>query len=215
MGGAIVHYSSRLAIQSDGKVLLVGTSVPEHMVRLNSDGSIDSSFNFRARQFTPIQISLALQADGKIVTAYDNEVFRLNADGSLDAGFASAQVNMISFPSSPPLNFGQVRSIALQSNGNILIAGSFTAINGVSRSGIARLHGDPVVTLTSVQRRIDGVIQLGLNASPGMRIVLQASDDLITWFPIRTNIASSQPLEIQDKEAVDRQQRFYRAVIQP
>jgi uncharacterized delta-60 repeat protein len=82
--------------------------------------------------------ALAVQADGKVLIggafeAYNgvgrNRIARLNSDGSLDTGFESgAGAN------------GSVRSIALQSNGKVIIAGSFTFYNGIPRGHIARLN---------------------------------------------------------------------------
>ncbi len=56
---------------------------------------------------------------------------RLNADGSLDDGFnAFRSVN------------GIVRTIALQTDGKILIGGLLNAVNGQSRNGLARLNSN-------------------------------------------------------------------------
>jgi uncharacterized delta-60 repeat protein len=82
--------------------------------------------------------ALARQADGKWIAAgqftYVNgvarkNIARLNADGSLDATFD---------PGSGPN--GRVRSLAIQSDGKIVIGGEFTAVNGISRAQVARLH---------------------------------------------------------------------------
>ncbi|HQQ75199.1 MAG TPA: delta-60 repeat domain-containing protein, partial [Pseudomonadales bacterium] len=57
-----------------------------------------------------------------------NRIARLNSDGSLDTGFS---------PSSP-----NIYSLAVQSNGRILIGGAFSAVNGVARYNIARLNSN-------------------------------------------------------------------------
>jgi uncharacterized delta-60 repeat protein len=60
-----------------------------------------------------------------------NRIARLNSDGSLDTTFESS--------SGPNL---QVNTLALQSDGKVLVGGQFTSINGVSRNRIARLNSD-------------------------------------------------------------------------
>ncbi|MGA2976856.1 MAG: delta-60 repeat domain-containing protein [Spirochaetia bacterium] len=55
-------------------------------------------------------------------------VARLNSDGSLDIGFAKGAGAD-----------GDMLSIAVQSHGRILIGGSFSTYNGLSRTCIARL----------------------------------------------------------------------------
>ena len=83
--------------------------------------------------------AVAIQPDNKTVlagdfTAYDttprNRVARMNADGQLDTTFAAA-------PNSGA--DGVVTCLALQNNGSVIIGGDFSAYNGTSRNGIARL----------------------------------------------------------------------------
>ncbi len=84
--------------------------------------------------------SVAVQSDGKVLiggtfTTYNGTsrgyVARLNSDGSLDTAFATgAGAN------------SQVNSVAVQSDGKILIGGDFTTYNGTSRVRVARLNSD-------------------------------------------------------------------------
>jgi len=132
--------------QKDGKVLIGGvfTHVDgvgrTQIARLNTDGSLDSSFApMLELDSGPGTVSgLNYQHDGKIIlvgafssvngSAIKNLV-RLNNDGSLDSSFNTfSGVN------------GGVRSVAVQEDGKAIIAGNFTTINGVTRNNIARLH---------------------------------------------------------------------------
>jgi hypothetical protein len=56
------------------------------IVRLNADGSLDTSFNPGNLFPMPVK-AVAIQDDGKILVAslYTNTISRLNVDGSLDA----------------------------------------------------------------------------------------------------------------------------------
>jgi uncharacterized delta-60 repeat protein len=117
-----------LASQPDGKFFLEGQ-------RLNSDGSPDASFSGVAGVS-----SVVLQPDGKVLIGGNfttvhgtnrNRIARLNANGTLDAGFdPGAGANAM------------VRSIALQTNGGLIIAGDFTTVNEANRNRIARLNAN-------------------------------------------------------------------------
>jgi uncharacterized delta-60 repeat protein len=146
-----------LLIQPDGKILAGGRfsqfqSISTlRIARLNSDGSLDTSFNLGVG-LNSFLSSFALQSDGKIIltgpfSAYNgipiNRVARLNPDGSLDTGFN---------PSLGPNS--SVRVSAIQSNGKILIGGDFTSYNGTVRNRIALLNPD-------------GSLDLGFNPGTG------------------------------------------------
>jgi uncharacterized delta-60 repeat protein len=150
-------YISSIAVQADGKVLVAGyfTSINgtnrNSIARLNEDGSLDAQFDpgtGTGGDFLYGSIrSIALQLDARVlvVGAFTsingtnrNRIARLNADGSLDTTFdpgTGAQYDGIIFNPS-------VTSVALQSDGKVLVAGQFTTINGTNRNGIARLNAD-------------------------------------------------------------------------
>ena len=133
-----------MAVQPDGKILAGGEfdnfngRKSGRIVRLNADGRLDSSFNV-ATDGKNI-LAVAVQADGKILIAGDFQnvnglsrprVVRLNADGSVDSSFYSG------------LNpNGEIRSVAIQSDGKILIGGGFSSIQGETSRRVARLNAD-------------------------------------------------------------------------
>ena len=136
-GGAIY----KLAVQPDGKILIVGafTNVNgvnrSRIARLNSDGTLDLSFNPPGGANANVN-DIELLPDGRILIGGDftgvnftNRLYaaRLNADGSLDTSFNSS-------PNSPLL------AIKAQPDGKILIGGSFFMVNGLPRRGYARLN---------------------------------------------------------------------------
>jgi uncharacterized delta-60 repeat protein len=77
-----------------------------------------------------------LQADGKIVVGGDNGLLtRLTPQGVSDPTFfAGARVE------GAPSN--SVTTLAVQTDGKILVSGAFTRINGVDRLNVARLNAD-------------------------------------------------------------------------
>jgi uncharacterized delta-60 repeat protein len=140
--GGFVRY---ITLQPDGKILLAGrfsvfNGVNRNgIVRLNSDGSLDNSFNPGSGSLSQMN-AIALQTDGKILlggvfTSFNgvsqNHIVRLNSDGSLDTSFKIGS----------GADDG-VWSIAIQPDGKILLGGDFGIFNGVSRNGITRLNTD-------------------------------------------------------------------------
>jgi uncharacterized delta-60 repeat protein len=154
------------AFQSDGKILVGGifdeyngTSV-KRLVRLNSDGSIDTSFiNVYTQdgEVLPIEnfgetLSIAIQSDGKILLGgkyifNGKYVIRLHDDGSLDSSFDTGSDFGIS---GIPSFLKQISSVAIQPNGKILAIGRFTSYNESSANGIIRLNSDGSIDTTFV-----------------------------------------------------------------
>jgi uncharacterized delta-60 repeat protein len=132
-----------IVVQADGKILIGGyfTAVNgvtrNFIARLNADGSLDSSFNPGTGPNLTVEV-IAVQANGKVVIGgafwlvnaiFRSRIARLNADGSLDTSF---------HPGTGANN--NVSTIALQTDGKIIIGGDFITVNGVARSRIARIH---------------------------------------------------------------------------
>jgi uncharacterized delta-60 repeat protein len=146
-----------VALQTDGKVVVAGcvsgpASFDGALARFNADGSLDTSFGSGGIVYSPFVMQndnaqdLAIQSDGKIVmvgavntgtaSGVDYAVTRFNADGSVDASFGSNGMVMIDFNS----GWDQADSVALQSDGKIVVAGS--SGNGVNDFAVARLNAD-------------------------------------------------------------------------
>jgi uncharacterized delta-60 repeat protein len=128
-----------LALQADGKVVIGGTFgflqangaativTRNNLARVNADGSLDAGYDPNANASV---LSLALQADGKVVAGglfttlqpgggavaiSRNRLARLNVDGTVDGSF------------DPGLN-GGVGALALQADGSVLVGGSFSTV---------------------------------------------------------------------------------------
>jgi uncharacterized delta-60 repeat protein len=146
------------ALQADGKIVLAGysyvaaTSTYDFSVaRLNSDGSLDSSFGsgtgkaLLAVSSTATAYAMTVQSDGKLVlagysysatgtTGDDFTVMRLNANGSLDSTFGMGWGSVIL--SHTGTDFG--RSVSVQSDGKIVLAGTLDT----GQFGVARLNSN-------------------------------------------------------------------------
>jgi len=134
----------------DGE-MFVGGSFDEKVALLNSDGSFDNSFWFTGTlgeivPGRPTVYAMAQGLDGKLMMAgnfglghYTNRngwgFLQLNPDGSVD----------MSFKTHPGADI-YVAAAAKQPDGNFVIAGQFTSVNGAARVGVARLFGEgPVI----------------------------------------------------------------------
>ncbi len=134
--GIVSDEPGSVALQPDGKIVVLGTSVtigsPNPLialVRYNPNGSLDLGFGESGKIFqslrnvpvfldVPLVHDVALQPDGKIVIARQGlGIVRCNPDGSVDRSFAA---NGIFSPMSG--SFG-VTGIALQPDGKIVAFG--------------------------------------------------------------------------------------------
>lgn len=127
LGNSDIAYS--VVVQADGKILVAGSSSQNFaLVRYNANGSLDTSFDGDGAITTDFGAvdegrSVALQADGKIVVAGVTSggafaVARYTSEGTLDASFGIGGKVITSFT-----NGGYAQSVAVQSDGKILVAG--------------------------------------------------------------------------------------------
>ncbi|KIA84878.1 delta-60 repeat domain-containing protein [Flavobacterium sp. AED] len=130
----------------DGKIILGGSftafdgSAAGRLIRLNSDGSFDATFNTSVAASTGIVHGLALQTDGSIVivgsfTKYNgitvNHIARILPNGNLDTSFVTG--------SGASANVDEVQ---IQTDGKIIVAGSFISFNGTICNRIIRLNSN-------------------------------------------------------------------------
>ena len=134
-------YGFGVALQSDGKAVVVGSTSMEKsydalILRYNTDGSLDSTFGIGgaatyksgAKESQDLSFGVALQPDGKIAvvsTSYTGKnyqalILRYNQNGTLDSTFGTGGAVTYSGPTNVNI-WG--RSIALQLDGKIIIVG--------------------------------------------------------------------------------------------
>jgi len=134
--GGFADGAQSVALQSDGKIIAAGyarngTIYNFILVRLNTNGSLDSSFGTNGKIFhiNGTAFSVAIQADGKILAAGMNSgdiaLARYNSDGSPDTSFDGDGVVTTSISGS---GVG-IYSMAVQNNGKIVIGGYNTDSN--------------------------------------------------------------------------------------
>ena len=127
-----------LGCRANGQVIVGGSfstadgTGRSNLARLNTDGTLDSSFSPAVNGTVN---AVAVQANGQIVLtgsfstvagAAHANVARLNSDGSVDASF-TASAN------------GTVTALAVDSAGKLNLGGSFSQVDGQPRVAFARL----------------------------------------------------------------------------
>jgi uncharacterized delta-60 repeat protein len=156
-------------IQPDGKIMIGGAfddyndpggihTPKQRLVRLNSDGTFDNTFITGAAFQNGVIYAIALQSDGKILVGGSftiapggvtrNCMVRLNANGSLDNTFnIGTGFN------------GYVKTIKIQTDGKVLVGGTFNTYKGIAKSYIVRINTDGSIDNTfSIGTGFNGVV---------------------------------------------------------
>ncbi len=163
-GGAGDDRATGIDIQADGKIVLVGYCQKESLgdndialARLKTDGSLDTSFTGDGRKFIGFNnngagddrgAAVKIQPDGSIVVVGyaqasgtgndDFAVARVTSNGTLDRSFSSDGKKTIAFNLGGTGN-DRATSVALQSDGMIVIGGSASSASGDGDFAVARI----------------------------------------------------------------------------
>ncbi|MFI5356031.1 MAG: immunoglobulin domain-containing protein [Opitutales bacterium] len=152
----------RTVLQGDGKFLSIGDlsgyngQSAYRLVRINADGSFDSSFNSGGGPSSVLTPILPLSGGRTLVygigttNTFNGQpvgaLVRLNADGSIDPSFNVGS----------GINAGSVSTAYEQPDGKLVLAGSFTSYQGTTVNGLMRLNSDG---------SLDGTFSAGLGVS--------------------------------------------------
>jgi len=154
-------YGRHVHILADGKILVIGQSQigsygAPTLLRLNSDGSLDSTFGDNGSVVTDLGtywdqiVDAKIQADDKIVVLsmsapagdfYERDAYiiRYNADGTLDTSFGG--IGYVSTSLGPNANSSDTPySLLLQSDGKIVISGTADSAQGTNYDDIALIR---------------------------------------------------------------------------
>lgn len=131
---------AKVAVLPDGKILVAsasgglrtnGVMVSYAFIRLNSNGTRDTSFTHPNSNGGIIISDFCLQADGKILFTAQDKIKRINTNGSIDTSFSYTNSSYVPFPC----------SLYMQ-NGKIIVNGDYNEPSGISRKGIYRLNAN-------------------------------------------------------------------------
>ncbi len=187
--GYDLQVADAVVVQEDGKIVITGYSVSGFfdvnydipMARLNTDGSLDSSFGNNGKVITDFSdgdnaSSVCLQEDGKIIVGgYYNKVdfllIRYNTNGSLDSSFGNKGkvIKMFSEISS-------IASVAIQPDGKIVAGGLTDARNSKFEIGRYNSNGTPDSAFG-----INGFVttDYGANSDQIFKIIIQPDKKII------------------------------------
>ena len=160
-----------LAVQGDDRIVIGGSFTfvdgirRNYIARLNTDGSVDSSFNPNAGPDNPVYCVAESYLDGNRViylggafnffnSTARHDVARLKANGNLDTTFNPPDIDGTVYAMAPyPTNSALA--------GKILIGGAFLHVQGENRAHIARLNAD-------------GSLDAGFNPGTGANATVRA-----------------------------------------
>ncbi|MGH8024023.1 MAG: Calx-beta domain-containing protein, partial [Limisphaerales bacterium] len=173
------------------------------IARLNNNGTVDSSFNVGSGVDGTVYAIAAYPTNsiyaGDVIIggsfnhyngAVANGLARLDSNGSLDVGFN---------PGSGATN-GVIDAIAIQTDGKVLVGGSFTNFDGFASTNIVRLNDDgsldagfaPNTGSGGANGTVDGII-----LQPDNRIVLVGQFSQFEGF-VRNGVARLLPNGLND-----------------
>jgi uncharacterized delta-60 repeat protein len=156
--------TSQFGIQPDGKILIFGFYQSEQppynsflfTIRLNPDGSFDSTFGDNGKVFTsfdnyghmiPVIASILFTGQNKVIAIGSNyydyltTIIKFNPDGSPDNSFGSGGILQVDFNLANSMT-SHVVSAALQPDGDIILGGSVYSGGYNGDLFLARLHPD-------------------------------------------------------------------------
>ncbi len=204
---SVIEYSTwQIIVQPDGKILVSGyfsyyNGQPCHsVVRLFSNGALDTTFNAGSGAQGGYGVFMRLQPDGRIIVAHDfdsfngfasEDIVRLESDGVVDQSFTSGV----------GCAYPDIEALTLQPDGRILIGGSFECYDGIGRNRLARLMGGDIET-----GKPEHVTDVQLLAAPN------PTDGLIQFTGVK-NVRSSDRLQIRDMTGMLVRDDNYRANI--
>jgi uncharacterized delta-60 repeat protein len=139
-----LDFPQALALQEDGKIIVAGgglvssSDIQIYAARLNADGSLDASFGENGIQLIDaidggedLAYSVAIQPDGKIILAGQNQVegfifqdpivLRLNSDGSLDESFGADGTGIVTIDGDD--DYVAIRDLLLLDDGTMMATG--------------------------------------------------------------------------------------------
>jgi uncharacterized delta-60 repeat protein len=220
------------ALQADGKLLVVGQftnyngSARNGIVRLNADGSVDSSFDAgpgpqwvtivqTSTNLFPRIESVRLVSGNKILVAGNFDAFsgapfnglaRLNPDGSVDTNFFAGLVrrNFSLFPRGPA-------ALVQEPDGNFLLTGQFSRPGQSAVLTLSRLLMRP--SLEIAKGGPTNSVLLSLSGGADRFYTIQATTNLVDWTNLTNLINTNDIISFSDSPLF--RSRFCRAVSQP
>jgi uncharacterized delta-60 repeat protein len=203
-GGDYAVYA--IEVLSDGKILIGGefsgfnSSDYEYLARLNSDGSIDTSFDTEIDLNSGIT-AIASQPDGKIILAGGftsvhgvtaARIVRLTSSGAYDATLSAGSAAN-----------GPIYKILYHTDGSLVVGGNFTKYNGEIVNHITK------VSLAGGQADFSCSIAVPSNAQGDQSVYLRIGDtgynlfNKLYWWLLDTKGPNKLKLVMSESESTE------------
>lgn len=181
-GSTELSIINSLALDGSGKIVVAGIGTSGGFfrmaaARLNSDGSLDTTFGASGIFYSPFTSNgsygaqdVAIQADGKIVlvgeTADKFAVVRLNTDGTRDTAGFGAGIGYVTtvIPGSP-----YAHKVAIQADGKIVVMG-YTYNAGAGTTVVAKYNTDGTLDTAGFGAPNGYVTNTGLSSPEDMAL---------------------------------------------
>jgi uncharacterized delta-60 repeat protein len=208
-----------VSIHSDGKIVVAGTCIVNFnndiaVVRLNSNGTFDNTFDNDGKQYTDIAAvgvsdddgrSVVIQSDGKIVIVGSSKsginkaiaVIRYNADGSLDNTFDIDGKIITNFNDVGSYN-DSGNSVAIQNDGKIVVVGSIDY--GNTDIAVLRINSNGSFDNTF---DTDGKLRTAVNSfyDIGISVAIQSNNKIV--LVAKSNISDFAVIRINSNGILD------------
>ncbi|MBP7810538.1 MAG: T9SS type A sorting domain-containing protein [Bacteroidia bacterium] len=190
--GSDLDGAKSVAIQSDGKIVvggfsIVGSTQDFAVLRYNTNGSLDVTFDGDGMAITPIGTgddsgsSVALQSDGKIVLGGESVVgsndnfaaIRYNTNGSLDATFDGDGKVTTAFGTADD----KAKSVAILSDGRIVLAGNSN--NGTNNDFAVAVYNSNGSLDVSFDTDGKVTTAIGSGADVGSAVAVQSDSKIV------------------------------------
>ncbi len=186
-------FGTAVAIQFDGKIVVAGSGDNQFgLVRYNTNGSLDISFNGTGKVLTPFDneyaeaLAMAIQSDGKIVAAGYSSILqtstnqfaaaRYNTNGTLDTSF-----NGTGKVTTQIVEDDVANTVAIQSDGRIVAAGNARVVLTTNvKFGLARYFASCPAEPECVPMQIDYGQNVGGNLNSSSCLI-NGPTDLYTF----------------------------------
>lgn len=176
MGAGANNNVLTMVTQSDGKILIGGLftaysgSTNQSMVRINTNGTKDTTFNIGSNGFNGNVYDIKVRPNGKIIavgtfTSYSgstrNRIVQINEDGTIDS----------------TLNVGTglggvAYAVGIQSDGKLIVGGEFTTYRGSTSNRLVRIYTNGTLDTTFN-------VGTGLTSTGVYGITIQSDDKVL------------------------------------